>query len=58
VEAFVPISATEIVEQRGGRRVLTAFVRRVQGRRLWLWYLPRAQHVILVLVTKTPPIST
>jgi hypothetical protein len=56
-EAVVPLEAADVVERHAGRRLLTAFVRRVQTRRLWVWYLPRPRHVILVLVTRVPPVS-
>jgi hypothetical protein len=56
-EALVPLEAAGVVERHAGRRLLTAFVRRVRARRLWVWYLPRPQHVIVVLVTRVPPVS-
>ncbi len=33
-----------------------AFVRRVAGRNLWLWYRVDEQQVTMVTVTKTPPV--
>jgi hypothetical protein len=57
VEAILPVHATGIVEQHTGRPLLTAFARRVAGRRLWVWYLPRPQHVVLLLVSSAPPKS-
>jgi hypothetical protein len=44
------------VEEDEGRRLLTAFVRRVKGRRLWVWYRPRGDgEVELVVLTSAPP---
>jgi hypothetical protein len=57
VEAVVPVHAANIVEQHSGRCVLTAFARRVAGRRLWAWYLPKPDHLVLLLVTRAPPKS-
>ena len=33
-----------------------AFVRRVQGRNLWLWYRVESDEIVALLVTKTPPV--
>jgi hypothetical protein len=55
VEAPLPPRESDLVERNEGRRLMTAFVRRVRGHRLWVWYLPRAEQVALVLVTSLPP---
>ncbi|MGO9838141.1 MAG: hypothetical protein ACLP1X_28500 [Polyangiaceae bacterium] len=55
VEAPRPLEEAELVERQEGRRLITAFVRRVRGHRLWVWYLPRTPHLVLVLVTSLPP---
>jgi hypothetical protein len=57
VEAVVRAHAAGTVELHTGRRLLTAFARRVAGRRLWVWYLPRPEHVVLLLVSSAQPKS-
>lgn len=44
-------------EEHEGRRLLTAFVRRVPGRRFWVWYRVVGEHVELVAVSSPPPPS-
>jgi hypothetical protein len=45
-----------LVEKLEGRRLLTAFVRRVRGHRLWLWYRPKGTlELELVVLTNVPP---
>jgi hypothetical protein len=34
----------------------TAFVRRVAGHNLWLWYQATADEVTIITVTNTPPV--
>jgi hypothetical protein len=34
----------------------TAFVRRVGGRNLWLWYRVLGEDLVLVTVTRAPPV--
>jgi hypothetical protein len=55
VEGSLPRKEAELIERVEGERLLTAFVRRVKARRLWVWYVLKAHHVVLVLVTKVPP---
>jgi len=56
VEGPLPARAALRVEQVEGRRLLTAFARRVAGHRLWVWYRPRdAERFDLVALTSTPP---
>ena len=56
-EGPMPARPAMLVEETEGRRLLTAFARRVHSRRLWVWYRPRgAGHVDLVAVTATPPV--
>ena len=50
-EALLP----RVVEGLVGRRVVSAYVRRAKGRRLWLWYLPHGEVIELLLVTNSPP---
>jgi hypothetical protein len=50
-EALLP----RVVEGLAGRRVVSAYVRRAKGRRLWLWYLPHGEVIELLLVTNSPP---
>jgi hypothetical protein len=33
-----------------------AFVRRVSGRNLWVWYRPRGDELVLVTLTADPPV--
>jgi hypothetical protein len=55
-EGPLPARAALRVEQVEGRRLLTAFARRVAGHRLWVWYRPRgAERFDLVALTSTPP---
>jgi hypothetical protein len=58
LEAPLGRKEADLVETLRGRRLLTALVRRVKGRRLWVWYLPRGRHVALVAVTSSPPAQT
>ncbi len=53
-EALLP----RVVEGLAGRRVVSAYARRANGRRLWLWYLPHGEVVDLLLVTNSPPASS
>jgi hypothetical protein len=39
-----------------GRPIGRAFVRRVGGRNLWVWYRITDKEVILVTVTTEPPV--
>jgi hypothetical protein len=55
VEAILPAKTAALVEQAEGRRLLTAFVRHVKGRRLWVWYRPRDARVDLVALTGVSP---
>jgi hypothetical protein len=55
-EGPLPAQTALRVEQVEGRRLLTAFARRVAGHRLWVWYRPRgAERFDLVALTSTPP---
>jgi hypothetical protein len=58
VEAYLTPVASALVQRLEGRTMLTAFVRRVPGRALWVWYRPRVQELELVLLTTVPPIPT
>jgi hypothetical protein len=56
LEGPLPVRTALRVEQLEGRRLLTAFARRVEGYRLWVWYRPRgADRVDLVALTSAPP---
>ncbi len=55
-EGPLPARTALRVEQLEGRRLLTAFARRVVGHRLWLWYRPRgSDRFDLVALTSAPP---
>ena len=55
-EGPLPARTALRVEQIEGRRLLTAFARRVAGHRLWVWYRPRGgDRFDLVALTSTPP---
>jgi hypothetical protein len=57
LEGPLPAKVALRVEQLEGRRLLTAFARRVPGDRLWVWYRPRgARFVDLVALTGAPPV--
>lgn len=57
LEGPLPAKVALRVEQLEGRRLLTAFARRVPGHRLWVWYRPRgAGFVDLVALTSAPPV--
>jgi len=58
IEAHLPTETADLVERAEGRRMLTAFVRHVKGRRLWVWYRARGEHLDLVAVTNVPPVPT
>lgn len=55
VEAPLRRMDAALVEKEDGRRLLTAFVRRVKGRKLWVWYRPKADEIELVVLTTVPP---
>ncbi len=56
VEEPLPARTALRVEQVEGRRLLTAFARRVALHRLWVWYRPRGRDRFdLVALTSTPP---
>jgi hypothetical protein len=56
VEGPLPRKAALRVEQIEGRRLLTAFARRVAGQRIWIWYRPCGTGLVdLVAVTSAPP---
>jgi hypothetical protein len=56
IEAPLRPRDAALVEAEAGRRLLTAFVRRVKGRRLWVWYRPRGDDEMeLVVLTSVPP---
>jgi len=55
VESLMSAREADLVERLDGRRVLSAWVRRVKGRRLWVWYLPRTD-LELLIVTRVPPV--
>ena len=55
VEAPLPRTEGALAQGSDGRQLLTAFVRRVKGRPLWVWYRVTSTLVQLVTVTKDPP---
>lgn len=55
VESPLPARQDALVEEADGRRLVSAFARRVQGHGLLLWYRPRGQsRVDIVAVTRAP----
>ena len=55
IEAPLRAAESALIEEVDGRRLLTAFVRRVKGQRLWVWYRPRGNEVDLIVLTNVPP---
>jgi hypothetical protein len=52
-----PIDVTTLVEPDAPGVSALAHVRRVLGRNLWIWYLPRNGELALVALTSAPPES-
>jgi hypothetical protein len=55
VEVLLRESEIAFIEGLEGRRVLSAYARRLEGRRIWVLYRPLGQYIELVLLTKTAP---
>ncbi len=60
-QTIARLCAAETLPGPGDTRALipptsAAWVRRVPGRNLWLWYRPRDGEVVLIALTAEPPV--
>lgn len=52
----LPAEQADLYERSEGRRLASAFWRRVRGHRLYVWYAPRGASVVnIVAVTRVAP---